>query len=79
MPNNPVQIILNPEDFHRAPDARRPGPQKDFFAGADKAFALHKASLLQQMDDIHVEVKKSPYGPATYVRVQLRTEAIARS
>lgn len=79
MPNNPVQIILNDRDFHQAPDPGQPPRNKDFFEGADKAFVTHKNSLLAAIDRIIDEIRSSPYGPAAYLRVQMRNEALAKS
>lgn len=79
MPNNPVQIILNDRDFHQAPDPGQPPRNKDFFDGADAAFAAHKASLLASVDAVIAALKASPYGPAAYLRVQMRPEALAKS
>jgi Subtilase family len=79
MPNNPVQIILNDQDFHQAPDPGTPPRNKDFFDGRDTAFATHKAALLKSIDAIAAEVKASPYGPAAYLKVQMRSEAFAKS
>lgn len=79
MPNNPVQIILNDSDFHQAPDAGQPPRNKDFFEGRDRAFTSHQNSLLASVDRIIDELSKSPYGPAAYVKVQMRNEALAKS
>lgn len=79
MPNNPVQIILNDQDFHQAPDPGQPPRNKDFFDGADQAFARHKQSLLSSIDAIIAEIRQSQYGPAAYVKVQMRNEALAKS
>lgn len=79
MPNNPVQIILNDRDFHQAPDPGQPPRNKDFFEGADKAFGAHRASLLAAVDRIADEIRESPYGPAAYLKVQMRNEALAKS
>jgi hypothetical protein len=79
MPNNPVQIILNDQDFHQAPDPGTPPRNKDFFDGRDAAFAGHKAKLLAAIDAITGEIKASPYGPAAYLKVQMRSEALAKS
>ena len=45
MPNNPVQIILNDQDFHQAPEPGQPPRTKDFYDGADAAFAAHKRKM----------------------------------
>jgi hypothetical protein len=79
MPNNPVQIILNDRDFHQAPDPGQPPRNKDFFEGADKAFVEHKATLLAAVDRVIDEIRGSPYGPAAYLKVQMRNEAVAKS
>lgn len=79
MPNNPVQIILNDRDFHQAPDPGQPPRNKDFFDGADKAFVAHQGSLLAAVDRIIDEIRASPYGPAAYLKVQMRNEALAKS
>lgn len=79
MPNNPVQIILNDRDFHQAPDPGQPPRNKDFFDGADRAFVAHQASLLSAIDRITDEISRNPYGPAAYLKVQMRNEALAKS
>jgi hypothetical protein len=79
MPNNPIQIILNDRDFHQAPDPGQPPRNKDFFDGADNAFVAHRDSLLATIDRIIDEISKSPYGPAAYLKVQMRNEALAKS
>lgn len=79
MPNNPVQIILNDQDFHQAPDPGTPPRNKDFYDGRDAAFAAHKAKLLAAIDAITAEIKASAYGPAAYLKVQMRSEALAKS
>lgn len=79
MPNNPVQIILNDRDFHQAPDPGQPPRNKDFFEGADREFAAHKATLLASVDRIIEHLAKSSNGPAAYLKVQMRNEALAKS
>lgn len=79
MPNNPVQIILNDRDFHQAPDPGQPPRHKDFYENADKEFIAHRSALLEAVDRIIEEVRLSPYGPATYLKVQMRNEALAKS
>ncbi len=54
MPNNPVQIILNDQDFHAAPDPGQAPRNKDFFDGADAAFAVHRSrTLLIAIDGVY--------------------------
>lgn len=79
MPNNPVQIILNDRDFHRVPEPGQPPRNKDFFEGQDQAFASHKNDLLAAIDAAIAALKASPYGPAAYLKVQMREFALAKS
>lgn len=79
MPNNPVQIILNDQDFHQAPEPGQPPRNKDFFDGQDRAFSEHKRALLAALDTIIATIRTSPYGPAAYLKVQMRGEALAKS
>lgn len=79
MPNNPVQIVLNDTDFHALPEPGQPPRPKDFFAGADRAFVAHRNSLAADIQKIIERVENSPYGPATYLQVKMRTEALAKS
>ncbi|WGM40909.1 S8 family peptidase [Caulobacter sp. NIBR1757] len=79
MSNNPVQIILNDADFHQAPEPGNPPRNRDFFDGADRAFVDHKAALIAAVEAVIIELQKSPFGPATYLRVQMRDEALAKS
>jgi subtilisin family serine protease len=79
MPNNPVQIVLNDDSFIRAPDPGRAGPDKDFFEKNDHSFAQHRAAMIARLDEIDGMLASSRFGPVTYVRVRMRSEAIAKS
>jgi hypothetical protein len=79
VPNNPVQIVLNDDSYLRAPDPKRGGNDKDFFEGRDAAFVQHRNGLLARLDAIAQVVQHWPYGPLSYLRVRMRTEAIAKS
>lgn len=77
--SNPVQIILNDKDFIRPPEAGRMGARKDFFPDQDAEFKKHKEKLIAQVGKIAEEITASSYGPATYVRVKLKEDALAKS
>lgn len=79
MPNNPVQIVLNDDAFLRAPEPGRMGPEKDFFESQNTAFARHKEQLLNSIDTIAATISGWSYGPAAYLQVTMRTEALAKS
>lgn len=79
MPNNPVQFVVNGEDFIQDKDPGRKGPEKDFFEDRDTDFAAHQKALLDALAAIDSEITSASYGPATYVRVSLREAALAKS
>ena len=78
MPNNPVQIVLNDRDFLRAPEPRTPGPHKDFFEDADKAFREHRAELAASIDRAETAIEESGF-EFSYLKVRMRKAAIAKS
>ena len=77
LPNSPVQIILTDRHFRQAPEPEQRHPKRDFFDGADSAFASHKAALLASLKQARTEIAEQEFGPAAYLKVQMRTEAIA--
>lgn len=79
MPNNPVQIVLNDDAFLRAPEPGRGGVEKDFFDDNDAEFKKHRAALLSSLDTIIGKIQGWSFGPAAYVRVRMRPEALAKS
>ena len=79
MPNNPVQIILNSDDFRRPPEKSAGGPRKDFFDYSSQDFVKHKLSLLNYVEKVRNHLVESRFGPATYLKVQMREEGLAKS
>lgn len=79
MASNPVQVILNDKNFLRAPDPGQGGGEKDFFVDRDKAFEAHRNDLVASLTAIQTRVSAWSYGPAAILRVQVRTEALAKS
>lgn len=79
MPNNPLQYVVNGDMFIQDKEPGRKGPEKDFFENRDADFAAHQQSLIAALATIDSEIKSGGYGPATYVRVALREEALAKS
>lgn len=52
MPNNPVQIVLNAQNYVQRIENPPGGGYRDFYAGRDEDFAAHKRSLLSQVADL---------------------------
>jgi hypothetical protein len=79
MPNNPVQYIANGDDFLAPPERGRKFEEKDFFENHDSDFAAHKATLLAALDRIDATISAAGFGPASYIKVTMREEALAKS
>lgn len=79
MPNNPVQVVLNTSDFIVRPEQNPGGSIKDFFAGRDTEFAAHKGRLLDELGQIHQQIKKQPDVGLEYAHVVLQSDAWAKS
>ncbi|WP_404710804.1 S8 family peptidase [Sphingomonas sp. MMS24-J13] len=79
MANNPVQIVLNDNDYVVPPEPGKGGPPHDFFAGRDEEFAKHKAKLAGSIQRLASQLDAEITGRAGYVRVKLRDRALAKS
>lgn len=84
MPNAPVQVILNADDFRRDRDTSRPASAgTDFFAGRDADFRLHRDGLQQSIKNLANQVRNQPSfqdaGGIGFVKVTLQASALAKS
>jgi hypothetical protein len=79
MANNPVQIVLNDNDYLVAPEPGTGGPPTDFFAGQDDEFAKHRAKLATCIQRVSAQLSAAGVGGAGYIRVKLRERALAKS
>lgn len=79
MPNNPVQIVLNTDNFQVLPNAGGGGPVKDFYQGRDGEFAAHRDKLLADLDQIAVNVNRPGGAALEYVHVNLEADAWAKT
>ncbi len=76
---NPVQIILNPENFNERREAGGGGSRRDFFAKRDTEFKLHKHHLISQLHAIASGLESAQLTDIGYVKVILRKDAWAKS
>jgi hypothetical protein len=84
MPNAPIQVILNADSFRHDREKRNPvSAGKDFFEGLDEAFHIHQQRLQSQvqvvLDQISNRNTADNVGDVGYVKVSLRTSALAKS
>ena len=76
---NPIQIILNPENYEEARNTPVGGSKKDFFANRDQEFREHKKYLTAQLQTIAASLSANPHTDIGYVKVILRRSAWAKS
>ncbi|KAJ8137953.1 hypothetical protein OY671_008834, partial [Metschnikowia pulcherrima] len=76
---NPIQIVLNPENYEEAREAGGGGGRKDFFAHRDAEFVKHRTALMGQIDTISGVLSAQAQGDVGFVKVILRREAWAKS
>lgn len=80
MAKTPARIIVNTNRFIVAPDPVTVGGHKDFFDQlGNPAFVLHRDGLVAMVNEVSAELEKSPFGSITYVKVQMREEALAKT
>lgn len=78
MAENPIQFVLNSNEFITPEETNRRGPRKDFYAGRNELFSAHKADLIGQLDGI-AEIIHTSRKQVSHVKVKLIREAWAKS
>ena len=79
MSNSPIQIVLNTDNFIEELDRQPGGTNKDFFAGRDREFELHRHQINVQLENIENIRKENPYSKLAYAKLILRPSALAKS
>ncbi|MES2538356.1 MAG: S8 family peptidase [Pseudomonadota bacterium] len=79
MANNPVQIVLNTDNYIGRIEAPAVKNHKDFYAERDQEFVAHKKKLLTQLSDVRKSFNSKRGSPVEYVKVVLQSEAWAKS
>ncbi len=79
MTNNPIQVVLNTNNFIEDVDHQSGGPSTDFFADNDAAFIEHREVLSKQLLEIKSLQISNEFAPVSYAKVILRQSALAKS
>lgn len=79
MANNPVQVVLNAQSYVDFANNPPGGSIKDFFAGKDAEFQVHKEKLIAQVGDLQKALANVPEGELIYAKVELQSKAWAKS
>ncbi|ELY4323111.1 S8 family peptidase [Cronobacter turicensis] len=76
--NNPVQIILDTNQYIKIPVREPNGSKTDFFAGRDELYKEHKRVLLGQISNVKKQLHQTGYAIGVLM-VELNREALAKS
>lgn len=84
MPNQPVQIVTNPQRLQQRREKNPPGSAgTDFFEGDNAGFARHRDRLVEQVSSIITALSAPQYAEdydgLGFVVVRMRARAIAKS
>ncbi|MGT2509501.1 hypothetical protein [Cupriavidus basilensis] len=79
MPNNPIQIVLNAQNYVARAEGGGGGDHKDFYAGHDAEFVQHRDSLVRQINGVREAFAHHNPNDIFYARVELQSEAWAKS
>ncbi len=79
MPNSPIQIVLNSNDFIEIWDREGGGERKDFYEGDDRSFAIHQSKLAKQINSLKPKKKDNQYSNISYAKIILKQSALAKT
>ena len=78
MAHNPVQVVLNTDQYMKQPEGGGGGSAKDFFEGRDDEFLKHRNKLLRQFQAVR-DTLKPLNAPVGFIMVKLQAAALAKS
>lgn len=79
MPHNPVQIVLNAQDYVRKADVNPGGTVIDFYKGRNADFVAHRNALEAQVLGLRDAFQGALPNDVFYAFVELQTDAWAKS
>ena len=79
MPNSPVQIVLNTDNFIIAHDRQGGGEYKDFYAENDAEFVEHKHKIFTQLSTIRSAQLENDFSEISFAKLVLKQSGIAKS
>lgn len=79
MANNPIQIVLNAQNYVQRSDVNPGGGIKDFYAGRNEDFVKHREAITTQLNELQQAFAGVQSDEVFYARVDLQSEAWAKS
>lgn len=79
MPNSPIQVVLNSDNFLTAREAGGGGLRKEFYEQDPSGFSTHKATLKQSLTNLSASLDHNEYTEMGYAKVVLKRAGWAKS
>lgn len=79
MANNPIQIVLNAQNYVDFSNTMPGGSNKEFYADRDAEFQVHKENLVGQMRSLQRIFSDLPDSELIYAKVEMQSDAWAKS
>ncbi len=79
MPNSPIQIVLNTDNFIENWDRTGGGRKKDFYADHDAEFVQHKHKISSQLSEIKDRQLENEFSKISYAKLILKPSGLAKS
>ena len=79
MPNNPIQVVLNTNDYIFPLEVTRKIVNKDFYENKDVEFVTHKNKILTQLNMIRKNQVENEYSEVSFAKLTLNPLALAKS
>lgn len=80
MTNCPIQLIMNSSEYiQEEVKPRGRGRNRDYYAGRDNEFIVHRAHVVEQLNQVESTQHNNPYTQIAYAKVRLEAKAIAKS
>jgi hypothetical protein len=79
MANNPIQVILNTQNYVKRSENVPGGSIKDFYSGRNDDFLRHRETLENQLNELQNAFSGHPPDDIFYARIDLQADAWAKS
>ncbi|MCY3769204.1 MAG: S8 family serine peptidase [Gammaproteobacteria bacterium] len=79
MPNGPIQVVLNTDNFVVSRDKGGGGGNKEFYLDENEEFVRHKTDICSQLNTIKAIQLKNRFSKISFAKLVLHQSALAKS
>jgi hypothetical protein len=79
MPNSPIQVVLNSDNFLTAREAGGGGLHKEFYEDDPTGFVTHKTFVKKSLSDLSENLGRNEFGDVGYAKLVLKRSGWAKS